>query len=45
MLPYRGGGNGGAGGAIAPPISLEMGKIYAFSTPNIFGLKQGATRR
>ena len=27
--------NGGAGGAIAPPIFLEIGKILPFSTPNI----------
>ena len=34
-INYRGGGIGGAGGAIAPPIFLEIGKILAFSTPNI----------
>ena len=32
---YRAGGTGGAGGAIAPPIFLEIGKILAFSTCNI----------
>ena len=31
----RGAGTGGAGGAIAPPIFLEVGNIFAFSTPNI----------
>ena len=38
----RGAGNGGAGGAIAPPIFLQIGKIPAFSTPNISRSKEGA---
>ena len=41
----RGYGNGGAGGAIAPPIFLEIGEIYGFSTPNISGLKEGAASK
>ena len=41
--PSRGDGTGGAGGAIAPPIVLEIGRILAFSTPNISELKEGAT--
>ena len=40
---FRGGGTGGAGDAIAPPIFLEIDKIKAFCIPNIFGLKEGAT--
>ena len=31
----RVGGNGGAGGAIAPPIYLKIGGNVALSTPNI----------
>ena len=31
----RGYGTGGAWGAIAPPIFLEIGKLLVFSTPNI----------
>jgi len=27
LVTYRGGGTGGAGSAIAPPIFLERGKI------------------
>ena len=38
----RGGGTGGAGGATAPPIFLKIGRILAFSTPNIFRSKGGA---
>ena len=34
----RAGGKGGAGGAIAPPIFLEIRKKVAFSTPNILHL-------
>ena len=45
MITIRGGGTGGAGGAIAPPIFLEIGEIAAFSTPNISRLKEGAARR
>ena len=45
VLLFRGGGTGGAGGAIAPPIFLEIGEIYGFSTPNISGLKEGAARK
>ena len=41
----RGGGSGGAGGAIALPIFLELGKIRGFSTPNISGLKKGDARK
>ena len=41
----RGGGTGGAGCAIAPPIFLEIGKISGFSTSNISGLKEGAARK
>ena len=37
----RGGGTGGAEGAIAPQIFLEIGDIVAFSTPNIFISKEG----
>ena len=37
----RGGGSGGAGGAIAPPIFLEIGKIQAISTANILRSKEG----
>ena len=40
-----GGGTGGAGGPIAPPIFLEIDKIQPFSTPNISGLKEGAARK
>ena len=43
--PSRGDGTGDAGGAIAPPIFLEIGRILAFSTLNIFGLKEDATRK
>ena len=35
----------GTGGAIVPPIFLETGRIWAFSTPNISGLKEGAARK
>ena len=35
----RGAGTGGAGGAIAPPIFLEIGEIIAFSSPNNFRSK------
>ena len=38
----RGDGTGGAGVAIAPPIFLGIGKILAFSTPNISRSKDGA---
>ena len=38
---YRGAGTGGAGGAIATPIFLEIGKKVAFSTPNISRSKEG----
>ena len=34
-IPGRG---AGTGGAIAPPIFLEIGEIVAFSTPNILVL-------
>ena len=34
----------GAGGAIAHPISLEIGRILAFDTPNISRSKQIATK-
>ena len=37
----RGAGTGGAGGAIATPIFLEIGEKVAFSTPNISRLKEG----
>ena len=37
-IPGRG---DGTGGAIAPPIFLEIGEIAAFSTPNISRLKEG----
>ena len=37
-IKYRG---DGTGGAIAPPIFLEIGDIVAFSTPNIFISKEG----
>ena len=33
---------GGAGGAMAPPIFLEIGEIVAFITPDIFRSKEGA---
>ena len=33
----------GTGGAIAPPIFLEIGEIVAFSTPNISRSKEGTT--
>ena len=36
----RGGGIGGAGGAIAPPIFLEIRKKVEFSTPNVSGLHE-----
>ena len=39
----RGGGTGGAGCAIAPPIFLEIGKVLVFSTPNISKSKEGDT--
>ena len=35
ILVYRGDGTGGAGGAIAPPIFLKIGKKVVFSTLNI----------
>ena len=41
QLLCRGAGAGGAGGAIAPPIFLEIGEIVAFSTPNISRFKIG----
>ena len=34
---------GGTGGATAPPIFLKIGRILAFSTPNIFRSKGGAS--
>ena len=37
---HWGAGTWGAWGAIAPPIFLEIGKIVAFSTPNIFRSKE-----
>ena len=37
----KGAGTGGAGGAIAPPIFLEIGEKIAFSTPNISRSKEG----
>ena len=40
----RGGGTGGAEGAIAPPISLEIGEIVAFSTPNNYFHIKGRCR-
>ena len=40
-IHYRGAGTGGAGGAIAPPIFLEIAKIVGFSTPNISRSKEG----
>ena len=39
----RAGGNGGAGGAIAPPIFLKVRENVAFSTPNISRLVHGAS--
>ena len=36
-----GAGTGGAGGAIAPPIFLEISKIVGLSTPNISRSKEG----
>ena len=41
--PSRGDGTGGAGGAIAPPIFLEIKKKVAFSTPNIYRLQDSLT--
>ena len=32
----------GTGGAVAPPIFLEIGNILSFSTPNISRLKEGS---
>ena len=43
-MKFRGGGTGGAWGAITPPIFLEIDQMLAFSTPNISGLKEGAVR-
>ena len=40
-LYIRGAGTGVAGGAIAPPIFLEIGEIVEFSTSNISRLKEG----
>ena len=37
----RGAGTGGAGGAIAPPIFLEIFEIAAFNPPNISKSKEG----
>ena len=34
--PIRAVGTGGAGGAIAPPIFLEIKKKEVFSTPNVY---------
>ena len=42
MIDHRIVGTGGAGDAIAPTIFLEIGKIIAFSTPNISRSKEGA---
>ena len=36
----RAGGSGGAGGAIAPPIFLEIRNKVVFSTPNVSGLHE-----
>ena len=41
MTYRRGEGSGGAGGVIAPPIFIEIGKILAFSTPSIPRLNEG----
>ena len=41
----RGGGTGGAGGALEPPIFLQIGKILLFSTPNISKSKEGDTKK
>ena len=41
----KGGGTGGAGGAIAPPIFLEIDQILAFSTPNISRSNKGVTQK
>ena len=38
-------GTGGAGGALAPPIFLQIGKILLFSTPNISKSKEGDTKK
>ena len=38
-LVIRAGGSGGAGGAIVPPIFLEIRKKVALSTPNISRLQ------
>ena len=40
MNIHRGGGVGGAGGAIAPPIFLEIRKKEVFSTSNVSGLHE-----
>ena len=39
-LFFRGGGSGGAGDTIAPPIFLDMKKKVVFSTPHISRLKK-----
>ena len=36
---------GGTWGAIAPPIFFEIGRILAFSYPNIFRSNVGASRK
>ena len=43
-LLNRGAGSRGVGGAIAPLMFFEIGKILAFSTPNISRSKEGTAQ-
>ena len=43
-MKFRGGGTGGAWGAITPPIFLEIDQMLAFSTPNISRSNKGVAQ-